>query len=233
MVEQMAEDNTDRFKKLDEKLDDLLDQVTPKKRSSNKAQLLRDPVPKSMLEKIITASKPKGSRQLSWARFQITAVLLFFTGLRISELTCVNEKMIFDILEKGTMTFYQSKVNKYRVIRFTSHGVTTIRSVFDNNRDVIFSQNQVLFPSENSKRDGTEKFTKSINQYLKIFNTEDNQKISSHSFRIAFVTNSLKYTTAQNAQKLIGHADIRSTMKYSRYELDQERQDVIINQMFE
>ena len=63
-----------------------------------------------------------------------------------------------------------------------------------------------MFPAENSKREGTEKFTKNRNKYLKLFNTDKNKKISSHSFRVGFVTNPLKHTNAQNAQKLIGHA---------------------------
>lgn len=74
-----------------------------------------------MLESIIRRPRPKGSHQLSWARFQLTSALLFFTGLRISEVFPVNEEMLLEIVEQVTMTFYQPKVNKYRTVRFTSH----------------------------------------------------------------------------------------------------------------
>jgi len=186
-----------------------------------------------MLETIMHASKPKACHKLSWARFQVTAVLLFFTGLRVNELALFSKEMILEILDQGKITFYQAKVNKYRTVRFTSHGIKAIKLVFDKNHEILFKQNSVLFPTHTSKAETTEKFTKSINKYLKMFNKEHNKKISSHYFCIAFVTNSLKHTTAQNAQKLIGHADIRSTMKYSRHELEPEEEDIILNQMFE
>jgi len=50
---------------------------------------------------------------------------------------------------------------------------------------------------------------------------------------VAFVSNALKHTSAHNTQKLIGHADIRSTMKYSRYELYPKEEELILKQMFE
>lgn len=186
-----------------------------------------------MLERIIQAPKPKGSHQLSWARFQLTAAILFFTGLRISEVAPINEEMLLEIIEQGSMTFYQPKVNKYRTIRFTSHGVETIKLIFYKNRKVIFDRHKVLFPLPESNRKNVEKFTGSINKHLRLFNDDKKKKISSHSFRVAFVSNALKCTSAHNTQKLIGHADIRSTMKYSRYELDPQEEENILKQMFE
>lgn len=182
--------------------------------------------------KIIKAPKPKGTHQLSWARFKVAAALLFFTGLRISEVAPVNEQMLLDIVEQGCMTFYQPKVNKHRTIRFTSHGVETIKLIFDQNKNIIFKHNKVIFPLPESNRQNVEKFNGSINKLLRLFNDDQNKKISSHSFRVAFVSNALKHTSAQNTQKLVGHADIRSTMRYSRYELDPEEEELILKQMF-
>ena len=79
-----------------------------------------------MLERIMNANKPKGSHKLTWAGFQVTTAIMFFTGLKTNEVACVEKQMILDIVEKGTMSFYQSKVNKYRVIRFTPYGVNAI-----------------------------------------------------------------------------------------------------------
>lgn len=232
-TQHMVHEQSEQLLTIEDKVDKVLQTVTPKKRVTNKAQILRDPVPKSMLEKILNAPKPKGSHQLSWARFQLTATILFFTGLRISELTAVNEDMIQEVIDKGTMTFYQPKVNKYRTIRFTSHGIQSISRIFEKTRKIIFEHNQVLFPLPESNRNNVEKFTKNINHFLKLFNDDHNKKISSHSFRVAFVSNALKHTTTHNAQKLIGHADIRSTMKYNRHELDPQEEELILNQMFE
>ena len=216
-----------------DKLDQVLTTIKPKKRQTNKVQFLRDPVPKSMLETILKAPKPKGTHELSWARFKVTVAILFFTGLRISEVAAVSEEMLLEIVENGSMTFYQPKVNKYRTIRFTSHGVNTIKQVFNKNKKIIFNYNKVLFPLSESNRNNIEKFTTVINKLLKTFNNNPKKKITSHSFRVGFVSTALQHTSAHKTQKLIGHADIRSTMKYSRYELDPKEEESFLNQMFE
>lgn len=216
-TQHMVEEQSAQLQAIGENVNKVLATVTPKKRITNFAQLQRDPVPKSMHERILEAPRPKGTHQLSWARFQVTATILFFTGLRISEVAPVNEEMLLEIIENGTMTFYQPKVNKYRTIRFTSHGIETIKKVFNKNRQIIFNHYKVIFPLPDSNRLNTEKFTGSINKLLRLFNDDKKKKIRSHSFRVAFVSNALKHTSAHKTQKLIGHADIRSTMKYSRF----------------
>ena len=232
-TQHMVEAQGLQIKAIGEKVNKVLERVTPKKRTTNKALIMRDPVPKSMLERILKASRPKGIHQLTWARFQVTSTILFFTGLRIGEVAPVTEEMLEEIVEQGTMTFYQPKVNKYRTIRFTSYGVETIKRVFLKNIKIIFDHNKALYPLPESSKNNIEKFTGIMNKLLSLFNDDKSKKISSHSFRVAFVSNALKHTSAHNTQKLIGHADIRSTMKYSRYELDPEEEQEILKQMFE
>lgn len=85
----MVEQNAGQLKTIAEKVDKVLETVTPKKirtpkkRSPNKAQILSDPVPKTMCDTIIHASKPKACHRLRWALFQVTATFFFFTGQRI------------------------------------------------------------------------------------------------------------------------------------------------------
>ena len=57
---------------------------------------------------------------------------------------------------------------------------------------------------------------------MKVFAKPYNIKVSSHSFRIGFLRKSLEHTDPHNAQKLISHSDIRSTMRYNRYQLNPE-----------
>jgi len=74
-----------------ERLEKIDNNTKPKQRKTNKAQILRDPVPNSMLEDILKADKPKGAHQLTWARFQLASVILFFSGLRINEIACIRK----------------------------------------------------------------------------------------------------------------------------------------------
>ena len=46
--------------------------------------------------------------------------------------------------------------------------------------------------------------------------------IKSHSFRINLITNLLKVTSVHKVAEIIGHDDIRSTMKYQRYALSKD-----------
>ena len=71
-----------------------------------------------------------------------------------------------------------------------------------------------------SNRNNINKFVAITNKYLKIFAKPYNVNVSSHFFRVGFVTKSLKYTDPHNAQKLVGHFEIRKYMKYNRYQLD-------------
>jgi len=141
--------------------------------------------------------------------------------------------MIQSIIDKGQMVFYQSKVNKYRTIRFTSVAVNAIKEIFIKTNKFVFETNEVIFPLPPSEKTKVEKFTKNVNKFLAVFAKEHQIKVSSHSFRIAYVTKSLNHTTAHKAQQLIGHADIRSTMKYSRYMLDISEEKEILDKMFD
>lgn len=57
-----------------------------------KAIVDRDPIPNKLLEQIIYDPKLKGSHTLSWARFQMTCVLLAFGGLKTNEVASVTIK---------------------------------------------------------------------------------------------------------------------------------------------
>lgn len=54
----------DHFCQLKEQKTEVVTNTTPKKITTNKAQILRDPVPQSMLEDIIISEKPKGVHRL-------------------------------------------------------------------------------------------------------------------------------------------------------------------------
>lgn len=55
------------------------------------------------------------------------------------------------------------------------------------------------------------------NKFLKPYGQKYKLNLKSHSFRIHFVTQPLKHSTTQQAQELVGHKDIRITIKYNRH----------------
>ena len=44
-----------------------------------------------------------------------------------------------------------------------------------------------------------------------------------HSFRVSVISKLLQVTNVQNVKDIVGHEDIRSTMKYNRYRLSKAR----------
>jgi hypothetical protein len=101
VTQEIVSSTSDKVDKALDRLEKIDNNTKPKKRKTNKAQILRDPVPNSMLEDILKAAKPKGAHQLTWSRFQLASVILFFSGLKINEITCIRKEMVQSITDSG------------------------------------------------------------------------------------------------------------------------------------
>lgn len=137
------------------------------------------------------------------------------------------------MIKTGKISIYQSKVNKHRNVYFSDKGKETIEMVFNKTKDIIYNTDKVLFPRPKSNRNNVEKFDGIFNKCLNFYAKKHHFKLTSHSFRTGYVSMALKHSTAHRVQKLIGHADIRSTMKYSRFTLDPEERDELLTKMFD
>ena len=60
-----------------------------------------------------------------------------------------------------------------------------------------------------------DQFIRLINKFLEPFCSKHNYNLKSHSFRIHYTSLLLGNTNVQNAQQIIGHKNIRSTMASS------------------
>ena len=228
----MLEDVSEMTQQIYENQNKLNEKLTPKKKVRARAQALREPIPHKMLLDILEAERPHGVHTLTWARFKLTCTIFYFSGIRINEVARITVEMVEAIILESKFCFYQPKVNTYRFIRFNETGVSMIKGVYEQTKAVVFKDDNELFPLSPSQRQNMEKFIGITNKYLRIFAEPYNINVSSHSFRINFVTKSLKHTDPHNAQKLIGHSDIRSTMKYNRYNMDPEKEAEILDNMF-
>lgn len=100
-------------------IENKIDQILPQKKQFHKAVVDRDPVPNKLLEEIISNTRPKGCHTLSWARFQLTCVLLPFGGLTINEVPSVTEERLKTLIETKRLPFYQNKVKTILCFVFT------------------------------------------------------------------------------------------------------------------
>jgi hypothetical protein len=63
---------------------------------------------------------------------------------------------------------------------------------------------------------------RSLNGFIKLAVPKFNLNLSSHSFRVNYITSLLRSTPIERVSKIIGHADIRTTCRYDRYIIDEE-----------
>jgi len=208
-------------------------QILLKKKRFHKAQKAKDPVPNGLLEDILTDPRPEGTHALTWARFQLTCVLLTFGGFRVNEVASVSISRLNTLIEDGSLSFYQQKVNKVRTVFFSKKGLKLTADVFNKNKDIIFKKHEVLFPQPLSGRKNNDKFVSLCNKLLKPYGKKYKLTLTTHSFRIRFITEALKHSKTHQAQELAGHEDIRSTSRYNRYIMETQEKKAILNKMFE
>ena len=139
-----------------------------------------------------------------------------------------------DLRTKQKCSFYQSKVKKERAVLLPPHALQAFNRIRED-IDLVYKDHDVLFPGEPYDKDESHskktnnvlntrkpkwphKFPEMINRYLEPYAQKFNLKLTSHSFRINFVTDLLRHEVPTHvAQELVGHSDIRSTLCYKRY----------------
>lgn len=184
----------------------------PKPKKKHIKQPQRDAVSFSIFETIQKSKKPKNIQHLTWSRFKIATTILFFTGLRVSESAYVTKNMLDTLIKKGKCQIYKSKVDSYRTIFLPKKGIQFLISLKPDIDKIYKQPEDVLYPYIETSPD---KWDTLINNTLKYFT--EGLNITSHSFRIGYVTRILKHTSVDRAQAFVGHKDIRSTMRYNRY----------------
>lgn len=188
--------------------------VKPKLKISHKAQIARDPLSETVYEAILNAERPAGANKLNWARFKVTSTVLFYTGLRINEVRLMTKEMLDDLCTKQKCSFYQTKVKKHRAVLIPPHAIASFNQIQPEIAKV-YESSEFLYPASKNWR---HKFPQMINKRLETYKKRFSLNLTSHSFRINFVTELLKHEVPTHlAQELIGHTDIRSTLKYKRY----------------
>lgn len=188
------------------------------------------------------ADRPKNTRQRTWSRFRIATVVLFFSGVRVSEAGIVTLEMLEKMKQNQRCEFFQPKVNTNRICHFPKTSIPYFKAI-ENDIDIVFDPltpeaqkakaagfTLTLYPFISTSKD---KWIALINIYLRYFFKEFNLKLTSHSFRISYITRILGHSSVDRAQKFVGHKDIRSTMTYSQYQVGDKKSLDILDTAFE
>lgn len=202
------------------------------KRKNRKRLPPRQPITIDIYNAFIEDSKKlRYGHSYRGARLRLALALLAVTGCRVSELLPLRMEQVQTLFQKDWIKIDRAKRGPASHKAFlTKEGAKIIR---DRRSDFEFishfkNSDSHIFTAENSEKPlERESFTALINQFLQdsARKLEGQPILSSHSFRIGFITQLWKDTKdIEFVKQAIGHVNIDTTSQYVQEMSDQERQ---------
>lgn len=212
----------DMLESMDEKINLLL----PKKKKERVILSLRDPVNTELfnLFRAAAGSQSKYKQDLKSAQLTVAYTILFYTGLRVNEIRIFQEKDIQDAIKTSQFSVVHFKQKEPHIHVISDRAVQELKKL-KYYLEIIFVKYKYTFLFGKNQPVHEKYLIQMINKDLK-HTCQINQipyNIKSHSFRIHVISSLLKITSVQNAVDIIGHNDIRSTLKYSRYSMSKKQ----------
>ena len=196
----------------------------------------REPVTAELYDSLIQSSQNFKYRNLyQSARLRLALALLLVTGIRISELLPLKMKQVESLFTTHWISIDRVKRGPANHKAFLTKEGSRIMQ--DRRSDFELLQlfkdgDSYIFTAENSKKPlSREAFTNLINKFIKdcARKMDDNPNLSSHSFRIGFITELWRDTNdIEFVRQAIGHAKIDTTSQYVENLSEKERQDRMI-----
>ena len=174
----------------------------------------------------------KRQKELRTAQLRITYTILYHLGLRINEIRHLNQKDIETAISASQFNLVHHKTKKAHIHVLSKQGVKDLQKL-ETELKIVFETYQFNYLFGKDKPIVGKNLIRLVNKDLKEtckgFNIPFNVK--SHSFRINMITNLLKVTSVQHTADIIGHEDIRSTMKYNRYAMSKSEIQNLLDQI--
>ena len=130
---------------------------------------------------------------------------MYFAGLRVNSVSQVRLKQLQELLETRTLRGYQTKVQKVRTIVYPKSAIPILTDVLEKHKEKVFGKHLLLFPLPwpsvgGKERKNGEKFVKIINKLLEPFAKNKALNLTSHSYRVNYVTQGIKHKSVEAAQ---------------------------------
>nr|NP_689349.1 putative integrase/recombinase protein [Chaetosphaeridium globosum]AAM96636.1 putative integrase/recombinase protein [Chaetosphaeridium globosum] len=190
----------------------------------------RQPINFEIYQFLMKQKRAKHSSLYVFHRNRIVITILFCTGLRVNELRTITWKMLKQSLKTQYLEVYQSKTDCYRKVILSPKAISLLCSL-QKEYTKFFQDRQKWCLGYTSKGSMVDEhiWLKCINNFIKPAANHFNVKLSSHSFRINYITNLLKVMKIERVQQIIGHKSVNTTAKYDRYQPKHEE----ISQIFD
>lgn len=196
----------------------------------------RDPMTREIFQLILSnaGSQKKYGKDIRKAQLRIVYTLLYSVGVRINELRLCRLKDIEEAIEFSELkvTFYKTKrSHNYPLSAKAVENLKSLKKEFaflGKTHKFVF-----LFGKKTTLNEKT--IIKIVNEDLaatcELCGIKDN--IKSHSFRVGFILRLLRVASVQNVSDIIGHQDVRSTMRYNRYRFSKKAIRDVLSQVEE
>lgn len=155
-------------------------------------------------------------------------ILLYLTGLRVSNLRLFTVTHATQLLEKGETTIPLIKNGPpLFIIRLSYQGKVLVKKYHPLFMTLMLNKEPFmpLFTTQAcfDKAINRTSLDKEINSVLTKASEKLGKHIRTHSFRATIITNYLQRTPIEVVKDVIGHNDIKTTALYKRSKLDKEQ----------
>ena len=172
-------------------------------------------IKKSITEKEykLLQSHTKGDdslKEFNRNRFLRIFSFLYFSGVRINELSQIKYKHIKEIIKNGETVIVTHKTKNERILYFSDKSIKEIKKYFDISED----ENDYIIASWNNPKNKMHEISliNLVNKYMKKVLGEG---FTSHSFRQGLLTEmGSRSINPKIIQSFIGHSDVKTTLRY-------------------
>ena len=146
-------------------------------------------------------------------RDQAIALLLFYTGLRISECAALNQNDVLISARKGTVIVRQGKRDSYREIPLNVNARRALDAWGINRKEMFPAiENEAFFLN----RRGSRLSARAIDMVLRKLSEEADVSLSAHILRHTCITNLVRNgTDLVLVAEIAGHRRLETTQRYS------------------
>lgn len=193
------------------------------KKNKKKQPVRQTVTEKELLEVVLPAVK--GQNKFIRARRHVALMVMYMSGLRVSNLLLLSVGQLINLIEKGRTTIRLIKgglvqqrhpiVLSYLGLKFFNKNCATQVNIICEGRaahkPAFISQDDYDSPiSEHT-------FERELNVLLKEASEITRKHLRTHSFRATFITDYLaKGVSIHEVQRMVGHSSLESTLCYNR-----------------
>ena len=208
-----------------DELNDKMDILLPKRKKPRKIQKLRDPIDYELFPIFLEFAAQGMERRVELRRSQLRVcyTILYYVGLRINEIRHLTHQDIKDALVTSQFTFIHHKTKQAHIHTLSTRALRDLSYIEEDIKTVFQKyKHKYLFGKVNPMH--PKALIRLINNDLRhTCQLKDiRYNIKSHSFRIYVISSLLTKTSVHHVASIIGHNDVRSTLKYERYALSKK-----------